>query len=171
MGALHKEVVEAQGLTSKPAEHRSGTQGSLYLLLFGSHHHAYKPPCSPPLGKSWGFSRLTALPGDSASRTKGPTGETRGLPSSFVFLVGDGDLGEGIGEWKRLNLGKALKRLMGVTQGNGFVNEMTISPLNHLKVKGQTNLDRVRPRGHLSSPRRPGMKAGWVSVCGGGDRL
>lgn len=146
-------MVEAQGLTSKSAEHRTRTQGSLYLLLFGSHHHACKPPCSPPLGKSQGFSRLTALPGDSASRTKGPTGETRGLPSSFVFLVGDGDLGEGIGEWKRLNLGKALKRLMEVTQGNGFGNEkMTIGPLNHFKVKGQTNLDRVRPRGHLSSP-------------------
>lgn len=81
-------------------------------------------------------------------------------------------LGMGIGEWKRLNLGKALKRLIGVTQGNGFGNEkMTISPLNHLKVKGQTNLDSVRPRGHLTSPQRPGMKAGWVSVCGGGDRL
>lgn len=71
-----------------------------------------------------------------------------------------------------MNLGKALKRLIGVTQGNGFGNEkMTISPLNHLKVKGQTNLDSVRPRGHLTSPQRPGMKAGWVSVCGGGDRL
>lgn len=51
-----------------------------------------------------------------------------------------------------VDLGKALKRLMGVTQGNGFGNEkMTISPLNYLKVKGQTNLDSVRPRGHLSS--------------------
>ena len=76
MGALHKEVVEPQGLTSKSAEHSNRTQGSLYLLLFRSHHRTYNHP---------------ALPGDSASRTKGPTSETKGLPSSFVFLVGDGD--------------------------------------------------------------------------------